>query len=304
MAVCRERRSLNSISRRKIIKAVGACALAMPQIMWKAGSLGCDEILQLGDSNSYAGVNADGTPSFDPTGLDAPTAFCLEYRSARPNHALNSVCVAESIHPFDIYPDAYPAAAINGIGPGLSFMKAYKAGSLAPGRNVRITVQGVGGSGLVTGFYAAPGGVGYVNPTVSQGLDLAIARINYAIAQDSRNAIKAILWTTGANDAINLVDQADYEQSLGVSAAYLRANITGGSNVPFLVEGLVGAWVRTNETDFGPVQAALAAAPTYITNCGYADTSDATGQTASLFHLNAVDQRTTGGRFYTALAAL
>jgi hypothetical protein len=266
----------------------------------RPGSFGCDEVLLIGDSNTYSGINTDGSAGYNP-GIDITNNSCLEFRNASPQTGKfwTQVCQDQLQYNFSV-----PAGS---IGCALTFLRDYyKVNKLASHRNVRVTACGVGGTGLVAGgYWAAPSGGGLTN---------AVSRFNQAIANDSRNTPVCIIWNTGANDAINGVTQADYLSAFEASAVYLRSNITNGTNLPILVVGLVPAWVLTDNTQFGPVNLALQSIPTNVSKTGYVNMTNldglgtaATGQTAIPYHLNAASQRLIGnpglGTAWTNLSA-
>lgn len=287
---------IHRISRRKILK--GAAILTAPFVLsgFSRGQPGYDIIAILSDSNGYSGLNADGTAGYNPS-IDVTNEHCVEYKNQHPTQSLNFVCIAKDQFSFNnSWPtlSANPVVNTGGIGPGLTFMRDQWLPNVLgnnPTRGVMVVAQGAGGQGLVSnGYWAAPSGPGYVD---------AVTRINQAIALNSRNALKAFLWCTGANDAIAGISEAAYTAAMQNTIAALRANITGATNTPVLVEALVPAFVATNPSTFGPVNSALLAAPSNISKCGVCDMTGITGQTAVLYHLTADSQRTLGNRFYT-----
>lgn len=289
------------LSKRKLITGLAATTAyaALVGGGFRSGNFGCDDGLLAGDSNAYSGLKADGSAGYDPA-IDVSNNLCLEFRNASPQAGKfwTQICQDQLQYNFAVPPGS--------IGAGLTFMRDYYLPTrLAPNRNVRITAVAVGGTGFSDGFWTAPSGAGLLN---------AISRVNQATALDSRNAIKFILWCSGANDAIAGMSQATYLANFVAMAAYMRANITGATNVPILVEGLVPAWVATNVGTFGPVDAALKSIPANVSKTGYVDMTNldglgtaAVGQTAIPYHLTAASQRLVGnpgfGRAWANLSA-
>lgn len=253
-----------------------------------SGSFGCDIIGQCGDSNSYSGLATDGTPGYDPA-IDVTNPLCLEYRNSHAGAGKQFSCVAHD--PLD-YTVNNPNGMANGIGPGRTFLvDQYRLHLLASNRYAMSVSAAEGGTGFTGGYWSAPSGLGVTN---------FVTRVNQAIALDARNALTILLWTTGANDAINGMAQATYVANFQTTIAYFRANITGASSVPVLVQGLVPAYVAANLATAGPVDAALKSLPANVSKCGYVDMTNMVGQTAIPYHLNAASQRLVGAGFYTS----
>lgn len=322
------------------------------------GSFGCDEILLIGDSNTFSGLNADGSTGQNPA-LDTADSRCLESRNSDTGvTARNCTNVAQD--PFQ-YNNNMAAAALSGIGPGLTFMRDYYLPNrLAAGRNARITTHAVGGTGFVNGYWTASstftasisgttmtvtgtpsvpipfaggsftgtgvtantsivtqltgsqGASGTYQVNNSQtvasttmtladgaGLTTSVLRMNRSIALDSRNVLTVILWCSGANDASLSVTGANYTTWFQNMVAYLRANLTGGSNVPILIQPLVPAMVSGNGA-YATINTAQQNMPSNVSKCGWVDPSatglsgNILGQNATAFHLTAGSQRLIG----------
>lgn len=223
-----------------------------------------------GDSNSFSGINANGTAGYDPA-IDVTNNFCVEYRNARATVSKQYVAIAKDQFQYndsDPVFSANPIVNTGGIGPMLTFMRNGALGVLNPaGYCLMAVAQAVGGTGV------GQGGVGYwgVNfPSFSSGgLALLVARVNQALARDVRNVLGPMLLTFGANDAIGQV--TDTTTQVPASVAYLRANITGGSNMIVLVQCLVPGWVAGQPAGVQAVSAAIASLPSFISKCGYVD---------------------------------
>lgn len=257
-------------------------------------------VLLFGDSNTYAGRKVDGTQSYDPTGLDLPDSQCWEFRSSDIAHQSRAYSiVAESAHPLDLFASAPNTDAIIGVGGGLSFMKEFKSlGLLNSGEVIQMVCQGVGGTGLSSGgsggFYAVTGcsNVG----AQSTGTAPAITRINTALARTGSTGLAAILWSSGANDAIAGISRATYGADLTILIAYLRANITNASNVPFIMQPLVPGYNPGGITTFPAIALAQADVAGSVSRCAVVDSSTMVGQTATPYHLDGTSQRLWGTR--------
>jgi hypothetical protein len=138
----------------------------------------------------------------------------------------------------------------------------------------------------------------------------AVRRANNTIALNASNSLKLILWCSGANDASLSVPQAVYTSSFVAMAAYLRAQITGASAVPILIQPLVPAMVSGNGS-YAAINAAHLNMPSNVSKCGWVDPSavglsgNIIGQTAVPYHLTAASQRLVGNPgFMNAWAAI
>lgn len=258
------------------------------------------DVLMFGDSNNYAGLNVDGSASYDPNGLDVIDSQLWEFRSSDLAHQSRAFSiVADSSHPFDLFAAAVPTDAKNGVGGGMAFMKQYKAlGALAPGEVLRITDQGVGGTSLSSGasgaFYAVTGcsNVG----AQSTGTAAVVTRINTALAQSQSVGLQVFLLTFGANDAIAGVTRATHGSDLTILIAFLRANITGASNVPVIIQPLVPGYNPGGITTFPAISLAQADVAGSISRCAVVDSTSMVGQTATPYHLDGASQRLWGQR--------
>ena len=220
----------------------------------------CSEIiLDVGDSNSRSGLAANGSAGYDAT-IDVQNNLVVEFQNAQMGAGKFHTTILNYLLQYSVNANPNPL-----VGPAQTFARDYYVpNKLTPGHNVMVVAVAEGGTGLVSdGFWeASPLGLGVSN---------AVARVNQAIAQNACNSLKVILWTTGANDAINATSQSAYLTAFATTAAYFRANITGATNVPILIQPLVPAWVATNVATFGPTSAALAAIPANISKTGYVD---------------------------------
>jgi hypothetical protein len=129
----------------------------------------------------------------------------------------------------------------------------------------------------------------------------AVAAANAAIAYYGVG-LTAILWHQGENDAnsTSLQTQAQHEASLGTMIDDMRADITGATNVPFIIGNIgyhidPGGW--PNLAEVIAAQRAVAAAKS---NCEYVPTYDLTPE-ADGIHYDAASYRVLGDRFLKVL---
>ncbi len=171
----------------------------------------------------------------------------------------------------------------------------YIPQALTAGRDVLLVAAGKGSTSFSNGW--AVGGSLYL---------AAIASANAAMASHPENAFKGILWHQGESDTP--ATEAEYAADLDPMIAGMRAGITGATNVPFIVGGMVPAWVAADVANRQGVQDALIATPGRVSNTGYANPSLPTvlenDADADLIHYGAEDQRLLGGRYWTALEPL
>jgi len=301
------------ITRRRALRLIAAPAILKFGCDWSRGFVGYDEILQIGDSNSYAGLNVDGSNCYDPA-IDTTNPLCCEWRSAGhnpfgPGTSYYFTTICDYFHPLDyaLPGDSVVASAVGGVGPGESFVQPWTTNFMSAGRKVRITTLGVGGTGLcnTTNTTSSPA-AWQVTPVLGTEVTYAVDKINLALAQSSLNRLVAILWTSGANDAIfektTGLTTATYQTAFEALATYLRANIvgTGASTVPILIQPLVPAYVTNPPTACPNTNAALSTMPGVVSQCGYADptasglSGNIVGQTAVPYHLSGPSQRLIG----------
>jgi hypothetical protein len=297
---------LRRLSRRSFVRGLVAAPAIIGLSDFVSGFVGYDEILQIGDSNSYAGLNIDGSNCYDPA-IDTTSPVCCEWRTD--NHQATNfffTTICDYYHPLD-YEVAIVASAVGGVGPGESFVQPWATNFMAPHRKVRISVSGVGGTGLcnTTNTTSSPA-AWQVTPVLGSLVAPAIVKINAALAQSSLNKLVAILWTSGANDAIfeksTGLSTATYQTAFEALATYLRANIigTGASTAPILIQPLVPAFVTNPGTACPNTNLALSTMPSVVSQCGYADPSapgmsgNILGQTAVPYHLSGPSQRLIG----------
>jgi len=172
------------------------------------------------------------------------------------------------------------------IGLGLSFGKDLLHNTL-PTRNVLLIPAASGATGFTSGEWV-DGGAEH---------EYAISAANAAIALETGNKLVGVLWHQGESDAA--LTEAAYAAHLDTLISLFRTEITGATNIPFIV-GQVPSW----STFYGAgVDAALLATPARVANTAVVLTSDLTHGGDSL-HFNATSLRTLGERYSWELKRL
>lgn len=298
--------------RRQILKALASTAIFAPAIILGGAARGSPPYVvfpQGGDSNSFSGINADGSAGYNPA-IDVTNNLIVELRNAPTTLSRSYITIAMDQFAYNnAGPNGVPSLSANpvvntgGIGPGLTFMRDGALGVLnPPGYGIMIVAQGVGGTGMSadgTGYW----GANFPGPGEG-GLAALVRRVTAALALNNQNILGPMLWTTGANDANGGVSQSNYTTQFAAAIAFLRANIPGASNMIVLIQPLVPAYVASNPSQFGPVSSALAAMPSNVSKCGYVDptapglSGNILGVTGGadpvVFHLTAGSQRLIG----------
>jgi hypothetical protein len=175
----------------------------------------------------------------------------------------------------------------NTVGMGMSFAKQYLP-YLASNRNILLIPAADGGTGFSTGHWAVSG-------AAREWVKTAANAVINSAAEDEEHRVVAILWHQGETD--RSYSQSQYTDALDTLIAEYRANITGASNVPFIV-GEVPSW----STQYGAgVAASLLDITDRVKYTAFVSTSDLTDGGDSL-HFDAASQRTLGARYYSQLA--
>lgn len=232
-----------------------------------------DVFIIAGQSNAV-GIGAP----FDAT-LDAPSDGVFSFYKDR-------TTIARAQEPTDL-----DGTYADRIGFGLQFGKLYYA---AAGRHVLLVQCGEGSTG-------------FSNSRWRVGDDLylaAIARANSALGSRTGNRLGGLLWHGGETDALASWTESQYATAFDAMVVGLRAGITGASQMPVVVGGMLSAFVNGNVAR-APVQAALVATPGRITKAAYADPLSPTVLTSDDgVHFKATAQRTLAGRYYSAFASI
>lgn len=178
----------------------------------------------------------------------------------------------------------------NLIGFAVAFARDYYVpNALAQGRVVLLVPAARGGTGFTNGW--AVGDTLY---------NEAIASANAAMAANPGNVFKGVFWQGGEAQADQGWTEVQYTEQLDALIAGMRAGITGATDVPFIIGGMVPGWVAA---DVGrqPVADALANTPGRVANTGYADPSVPSVLGTADIHYNADAQRNgMAGRYWTA----
>lgn len=135
-----------------------------------------------------------------------------------------------------------PISGRTGTGFGSSFGRLY-ASSISSNRKVMIVDCNVGSTALVGDVWAAPSGSLYLN---------AITQANAAVASGQNNRFAGILWCQGEFDAYNGVKSGAYNTALDAVFSGLRAGITGASEAPIIVIGMVPDWRTDPSVSLNP----------------------------------------------------
>lgn len=257
---------------------------------------GYDIFLIAGQSNTYYGRDTGATVP-DAT-LDATDADIFQLRHFGGTDG-EVILAAEAL---DHYLDP-PAST---VGFALTFAKKYKLEVMAPNRDILLVPCGRSSSGFADNWW-----------NEGDTLDLYCqTRVDLALTKGSgTNIIKGILWMQGETDALaGGAAVTNYQSNLLALIDRWRTHF-GDSTIPFIVGGMVPAWVA-QDADYQAVQAALADIPNQRSYTGYANPGSPTELVAETaiddIHYSADSQRggtsrdmddtsTLGmaGRFYT-----
>ena len=154
----------------------------------------------------------------------------------------------------------------------------------------------------------ATGGTGFAANNWNPGdteYEYAIERINAALALPN-TTLKGILWHQGERDVFD-GNVAGYEAALDAMIAAMRSDITGGSSCPFVLGGMLPAYIASptgggTAVDAAAIQAIIEDTPNRVSNCAYAANTGLTG--ADGIHFDAASILTLGDRYYTAWATI
>jgi hypothetical protein len=117
------------------------------------------------------------------------------------------------------------------VGFGLGFAKLYLE-TLPLNRKIIIVPCAYGGTGYSDSKWRV--GDSYYNN--------AVAKVNAVISLNSNNRIAAILWHQGEADCFTNMTGANYQIYLDAMIAGFRNTITGASDCPFILGGMVPEW--------------------------------------------------------------
>lgn len=242
--------------------------------------------MSLFDCGSFGGYDVLALAGQSNCGSGASVDLAVDIGGPRSFQYMQSAQVAPANEPLD--------NSGNMIAHCIGFMSAfvrtyYVPKYLGPGRAVMIVPCGFGSTGFNDG-----------NWRVGDPLyEATVARCNSAIALYPGNTFKGLFWMQGENDASESVTQVAYKNYFVALAADFRSRVTGATNCPIVVGGMVPGWVGSNAT-FQPVQNALIDMPNRVTKCAYADPASPSVLGSTAIHYTAADQRLFAGRFDTA----
>jgi len=244
--------------------------------------VGYDVFLVAGQSNAV-GVNSGRTDE-----LDGAVSRIYQYKNTDDTLAL-------AADPLD-HPSSGGASS-NGF--ALTFAKAYKTSIMAGNRAVILVPQAAGGTSFKDGQWLSTGG-DYLT---------AVAQANEAMALNSANAFKGILWHQGESDYnLPLGDystrQEAYAAALDDLISRFRTDIDGAdSTTPFVCGNLLdGAELPGSIPISTEVQAAILATPARVTKTAAVASSSLTSD--DNLHFDSASQRTLGSRYFTAYQSL
>lgn len=146
----------------------------------------------------------------------------------------------------------------------------------------------------------AVGGTGYPDWDPGQSLyETAVTRSNAAMASDAGNVFKGILWHQGEENIDNFpLTAAEYRTHFGDMVSDFRPRVTGATNCPVVVGGLMPAIVAV-DVDWQRIDNAIRSLPAHVSRCAFADPATAPELTGDI-HFNAASQRLFAARYYGA----
>lgn len=175
------------------------------------------------------------------------------------------------------------------VGPGMPMARALLQTMAANERIVLVPI-GVGGTGLISDYWGAPSGTGYLNGVTA--LTEALAGIP--------NVVKVIVgWWQAENDMFYDRSAADYKVAFDAVIAGWRA-IPGVENAPVIMGGVVQEYF-SNDSVKRAIQYALADSPLRIDNCYYVPPPTGSATPSDSWHALTSAQRLIGGYWAAAL---
>jgi hypothetical protein len=131
---------------------------------------------------------------------------------------------------------------------------------------------------------------------VASRVTQSVSAANAAIAAGANNRIVGILWGQGEADAT--MSAARYQSELIDLINYFRANITGATNCPFVIGGMVPEWVATSTQaqQIDSVHRNLPASASVL-RVGFADPPIGSADPTP-FHYDAPSARRLGAQYY------
>jgi hypothetical protein len=241
-------------------------------------------VLAAGQSN-MRGVEGNG---YDPA-LDVTAANILQWGRFGADDG-TVIPATDPLHHYDRYPSD------PNVGPAMAFARALAA-TLPPRHAVLIVPCADGGTGFSGSAEWAVGGSHYTD-AVSR-TNAALAAIPPGAADASGNALAAIIWHQGEDSAANDYAAANHASALDAMIAGMRGEITGGTQVPFLLGGLVPSML--GNAAYQQIEAVLADTPNRVAYTAYADAVGLSNVQDDMLHFDAAGARGMGLRLHAVL---
>ncbi len=185
-------------------------------------------------------------------------------------------------------------AAVNDVGFGLTFAKAWLAKNREEGRRVLLIPCGRSSSGFSGGHWNKG------DPLYED----AVERTRYALSLNKQNKLRAILWHQGESD----IGWPGYQPALDSMIVNMRRDICGTQETPFLLGGMVPHWVD-KDNNRKALQGIIAGAPkriqnTVFVNPYYPFVIQKQDTTFVPVHYDAPAQRILGSRYFAMYDSL
>lgn len=250
-----------------------------------------DVFLNIGQSNNYYSSTA-WTAGTD--GVWNPDVLAL---GLMPDNAGIASPIVQGVDPLQHVADIQQAQ----IGYPIAFLRDYYLpNSLAAGHKALMIPSARGSTASTVWAKTSPTNAPGYTPNL---YNLAVNRTNAVLAITGAT-LKGILWLQGESDISAGTAAATYSSFLTTFIANLRADITGATNVPFILGGPPQYWYNVDNFAVGPDYKTLfESIPGLVTYTGYASSTSPTVLGAGNQHFSAVEHRTMAGRYWTAYQA-
>lgn len=190
-------------------------------------------------------------------------------------------------------PLSHPGFVVGSMGADIAFSEDYTAADKA--RKILFVPCAVSGSGFSDNNWNQG------DPSYAA----AVAQLNEVLASNRETELKGILWIQGETDAKsgNEMSQAQYAATVDAMISAMRADITGGADVPFVL-GQIGPYLDTGTYPTrDAVNAAIADTPNRVANTAFASSAGLTDLGDGV-HYDAASLRTMGSRLFNAWASI
>lgn len=241
---------------------------------------GFDVVAILGQSNALGWGKGADEPS-----ADVPDPRIWQWPGSGPD--MDTVVPASD-------PLVGPFTA-SGIGPAMSFARAYVAGQ---DREVLLVQAAVNGTGFtpLQGMTWDPD----LHGSVRNLYDEAVTQIRGALDQAPGNRLVAVLWVQGESDVAVLTPQ-EYAQKLDGLVARLRADV---GPAPLVIGQMVPEWIAGNKAR-AAIDAVHRQTPDRVGDAVFVPGPSAMNNGPDDdIHYDAMGQREQGRRMYTAWVGL